>query len=117
MGENNGSRGVCNRNTDVVAGSLARNALPPLIERGTALAVPSERHHLSVAAFGITRCGAGQPKPNRSVRIVLSAKSIRRWYSGWARDSWVSRNLVPATTPSAPAAIAASVSDAVAIPP
>ena len=52
MGENSGSRGVCTRKADVVAGSLARNALPALIERGITLAVPSARHHRSVAALG-----------------------------------------------------------------
>ncbi len=117
MGENSGSRGVCTRKADVVAGSLARNALPALIERGITLAVPSARHHRSVAALGITRCGAGHPRPNSIVRIVLSAARIRRRYSGCARDSWVSRKRVPAMTPLAPAASAALVSDPVAIPP
>ena len=35
-----------------------------------------------VASFGTTRCGAGQPAPNSSVRIVSRASSKRALYLG-----------------------------------
>ena len=61
------------------------------------------RSQRSVAAFGITRWGAGQPAPKSSVNSVCRAAISRRLYSGWAPLSSLIRKRVPATTASAPA--------------
>jgi hypothetical protein len=48
--------------------SLETAALRALMSSGSRLTVPSRRHHRSVAALATTRCGAGQPIPNKVVR-------------------------------------------------